>query len=74
MAACLNEMEKISGDVEMSGSVGYVPQEAWLQNATVEENIVFGLKKDPSYYSKCINAAALKTDLDILPSGDQGTV
>ena len=31
----------------------------------------FGKEKKSSYYKKCIDAAALKTDLEILPSGDQ---
>ena len=71
VSACLNEMEKISGSVRLSGSVGCVPQEAWLQNATVEENITFGGEMNRSYYKKCIDAAALTTDLSLLPSGDQ---
>ena len=71
VSACLNEMEKVTGSVKISGSVGYVPQEAWLQNATVEENITFGSDMDRTYYKKCIDAAALTTDLSLLPSGDQ---
>ena len=79
LSAFLNEMETVDesgnlsqdGVVEMLGSIGYVPQEAWLQNATLEENIIFGKDKKSSYYKQCIDAAALKTDLEILPSGDQ---
>jgi ABC-type multidrug transport system fused ATPase/permease subunit len=79
LSAFLNEMEtvdetgKLAKDdaVEMLGSIGYVPQEAWLQNATLEENIIFGNDKKSSYYKQCIDAAALKSDLEILPSGDQ---
>ena len=51
--------------------MGYVPQEAWLQNATLRDNIIFGLPFDDAFYRKCVNAAALESDLDILPSGDQ---
>ena len=71
LAAFLNELEAVDGSVEMNGSIGYVPQEAWLQNATLEENIIFGLKKNKSHYAQCVDAAALKSDLEILPSGDQ---
>ena len=71
ISAMLNEMETVEGTVQLNGSIGYVPQEAWLQNATVRDNITFGRKYDEAYYKKCITASALITDLDILPSGDQ---
>ena len=71
IAALLNEMEVIDGSVIINGSIGYVSQEAWLQNATLEDNIIFGQKKSKSYYNQCVEAAALKPDFDILPSGDQ---
>ena len=48
-----------------------MPQEAWLQNATVRDNVTFGRKFDEAYYNKCIKASALISDLNILPSGDQ---
>merc|ERR1711892_527232 len=71
VSACLNEMEKSAGKVRLTGSVGYVPQEAWLQNATVEENITFGSKMDRKFFAKCIDASSFTTDLSLLPSGDQ---
>ena len=67
----LNEMETVAGSVSINGSIGYVPQEAWLQNATVRDNITFGRKFDEEFYTKCVKSAALRTDLEILPSGDQ---
>ena len=30
ISACLGEMEKVSGTVNVKGKVGYVPQQAWL--------------------------------------------
>ena len=71
VSAMLNEMETVEGTVELNGSVGYVPQEAWLQNATLRDNITFGLPFNDAFYRKCVKAAALESDLDILPSGDQ---
>jgi len=52
------------------GSVAYVPQQAWIQNATVRDNILFGRSFDPKRYCKTISTCALRTDLDILPGGD----
>jgi ATP-binding cassette subfamily C (CFTR/MRP) protein 1 len=35
-------MARTSGEVVFSGSLGYVPQTAWLVSATIRENILFG--------------------------------
>jgi len=36
LSALLGEMERVSGEVSLKGSVSYVPQQAWIQNATIE--------------------------------------
>jgi ABC-type transport system involved in cytochrome bd biosynthesis fused ATPase/permease subunit len=53
------------------GSVAYVPQQAWIQNATLQDNIVFGGSIDHASYQRVIEACALKPDLAMLPAGDQ---
>ncbi|TPX65411.1 hypothetical protein SpCBS45565_g05227 [Spizellomyces sp. 'palustris'] len=70
IAALLGEMYKIRGDVRMRGSVAYVPQNAWIMNATLKENILFGRPFDASFYDEVMKACGLKADLDILPGGD----
>jgi len=40
--ALLGEMPKISGSISVNGQVAYVPQQAWIYNATVRDNILFG--------------------------------
>uniref|UniRef100_A0A3B3ZXF0 ABC-type glutathione-S-conjugate transporter n=1 Tax=Periophthalmus magnuspinnatus TaxID=409849 RepID=A0A3B3ZXF0_9GOBI len=55
---------------EMVGSVAYVPQQAWIQNATVQDNITFGREKLKTWYNRVLEACALLPDLDILPAGD----
>ena len=52
------------------GSVAYVPQQAWIQNATLHDNVLFGLEKKKSWYQRVLEACALLPDLDILPAGD----
>lgn len=42
ISALLGEMDKVSGSVNSWGSIAYVPQQAWIQNATVKDNITFG--------------------------------
>lgn len=38
----LGQMLRLHGQLAVSGSIAYVPQEAWIFNATVRENILFG--------------------------------
>ena len=47
--------------------VAYVPQSAFIYNATVRENILFGQPYDEARYQTALNAASLAPDLAILP-------
>jgi ATP-binding cassette, subfamily C (CFTR/MRP), member 1 len=71
IGALLGEMEKTSGSVNIDGRIAYVPQQAWIQNATVQDNILFGKSLNKRLYEKVINACALAADLAMLPGGDQ---
>uniref|UniRef100_A0A673H1H0 ABC-type glutathione-S-conjugate transporter n=1 Tax=Sinocyclocheilus rhinocerous TaxID=307959 RepID=A0A673H1H0_9TELE len=68
LSAMLGEMEKKSGHI--TGSVAYVPQQAWIQNATLKDNILFGRERKDSWYQKVLEACALLPDLEILPARD----
>lgn len=50
--------------------MGYAPQQAWVQNASVRENIVFGGERKESWYHRVLEACALLPDLELLPAGD----
>ncbi len=52
------------------GKVAYVSQQAWIQNATVKDNILFGKKLNSELYDECLSGCALESDLEILPGGD----
>ncbi|XP_066905600.1 multidrug resistance-associated protein 1 [Halyomorpha halys] len=71
LSAFLGEMHKVSGRVNTKGSIAYVPQLAWIQNCTLQDNILFGRNLDNKKYHKVIDACALKADLQMLPGGDQ---
>ncbi|NXD76744.1 MRP3 protein, partial [Halcyon senegalensis] len=71
VSALLGEMEKLEGEVAVKGSVAYVPQQAWIQNATLKDNILFGQAPSEQKYQNVLEACALKTDLEVLPGGDQ---
>ena len=51
--------------------MAYVPQQAWIQNVSLRENILFGRQLQERYYKAVIEACALLPDLEILPSGDR---
>ncbi|XP_063223005.1 ATP-binding cassette sub-family C member 3-like [Bacillus rossius redtenbacheri] len=71
VSALLGEMDKKSGSVNTVGSIAYVPQQAWIQHATLRDNITFGTPFDHARYQRVIDACALRSDLAILPGGDQ---
>ncbi|XP_048800530.1 ATP-binding cassette sub-family C member 2 [Lagopus muta] len=71
VSAMLGEMENIKGHINIQGSLAYVPQQAWIQNATLKDNILFGSELDEARYQKVIKACALLPDLELLPAGDQ---
>ena len=70
--AMMNEMYKISGKVSKNGRISYLPQEAFLLNDTVRNNIIFGssLEFDQRLYDKAIETSELEQDLLQLPGGD----
>eukprot|EP00062_Callorhinchus_milii_P022853 gi/632981074/ref/XP_007907389.1/ PREDICTED: canalicular multispecific organic anion transporter 2 [Callorhinchus milii] len=70
VSALLGEMERLEGSVSVQGSVAYVPQQAWVQNATLRENIVFGQPHIEHKYQLTLQACALLPDLTVLPGGD----
>ncbi|CAI6341615.1 unnamed protein product [Periconia digitata] len=70
LAALAGDMRKTQGDVTIGASRAFCPQYAWIQNATVRENIVFGKEFRPEWYSQVVEACALRPDLEMLPNGD----
>lgn len=70
ISALLGEMEKVEGEVSIRGSVAYVPQQAWIQNATLRDNILFGQPYNEQKYCCVLEACALTPDLEVLPGGD----
>ncbi|EIW84207.1 ABC transporter [Coniophora puteana RWD-64-598 SS2] len=66
----IGEMRRTAGTVEFGGSVGYCAQTAWIQNATIRENILFGQPFDEDRYWHAVRASCLEPDLDMLPNYD----
>ena len=57
--------------MNVSGSIAFAAQQAWIQNATLKENILFGKSFDAARYSQTLEVCELNADIAILPSGDE---
>ncbi|XP_066556292.1 ATP-binding cassette sub-family C member 2 [Amia ocellicauda] len=71
LSSILGEMETVEGTVQRKGSVAYISQQAWIQNATLQENILFGCEMNRLRYNKVLEACSLLPDLELLTEGDQ---
>lgn len=52
-------------------ALAYVSQTPWLQNASIRNNILFGLPYIESRYKETLSACALDKDMSILEDGDR---
>lgn len=71
LSAMLGEICKDRGQVTLNGKVAYAPQQPWIFNASVRQNILFGSALDPARYARVLEVCALQQDLLILPAGDE---
>ncbi|XP_071720884.1 ABC transporter C family member 4-like isoform X1 [Rutidosis leptorrhynchoides] len=71
LSSVIGEMHKISGKVRVCGSTGYVAQTAWIQNGSIQDNILFGLPMDRNKYREVVKNCCLEKDLEMMDFGDQ---
>lgn len=76
ISAILGDLEKCDGEVlvDLSSSMAYVPQEAWILNTTFKNNIMFNKVINEDRYQRVIDACALRPDLETLQTGDQSEI
>ncbi|TFK67200.1 multidrug resistance-associated ABC transporter [Pluteus cervinus] len=70
LQALIGEMRKTRGDVLLGGKIAYVPQTAWIKNATLRENVLFGQEDNEKRFREVIRACNLEHDIDLLPNGE----
>ncbi|XP_029140489.1 LOW QUALITY PROTEIN: multidrug resistance-associated protein 1-like, partial [Protobothrops mucrosquamatus] len=71
LSALLGELQRMEGSVVIKGTIALAPQISWIQNASVEDNIVFGKKMERTWYNEVVKACALQPDIDSFPAGSQ---
>ncbi|KAI8617195.1 P-loop containing nucleoside triphosphate hydrolase protein [Chytriomyces sp. MP71] len=72
--ALIGEMRQLEGQITLNGTLGYAAQSAWIQNANLKENILFGRKYNKERYLNALLDAALLPDLKVLPDGDKTSI
>ncbi|TBU62826.1 P-loop containing nucleoside triphosphate hydrolase protein [Dichomitus squalens] len=75
LTALLGEMHCTSGRVILNKAghrVAYCAQNAWLEHATIRDNIIFGagFGYDEARYQAVVDACALAKDFEIFTAGD----
>ncbi|KIW17836.1 hypothetical protein PV08_05031 [Exophiala spinifera] len=58
------------GNWILDSSIAFVAQIPWIENATIRDNIIFGLPFDNDRYQKVLHACALTKDLEMLQDGE----
>jgi ABC-type multidrug transport system fused ATPase/permease subunit len=65
LLALLHEISDMKGEVNINGSIFYVPQEPWIYSATIRENIIFGKEYNSEKLAKVIEVCALSEVINI---------
>ncbi|CAK9173850.1 unnamed protein product [Ilex paraguariensis] len=60
--------------VQVYGRIAYVPQLAWIQTGTIQDNILFGSTIDQHRYQEVLEKCSLVKDLEMLPFGDRTVI
>jgi ATP-binding cassette subfamily C (CFTR/MRP) protein 1 len=70
LQALLGDMRQIRGEVNFGGTVSFVSQQSWIQNATLRDNITFGDEViDDVRLRNAIDTCALSRDIEQLAGG-----
>ncbi|XP_041661072.1 multidrug resistance-associated protein 5 [Cheilinus undulatus] len=70
MLAILGQMTVLEGRVAVRGRLAYVAQQAWILNASLRDNILFGHEYNEERYQAVLSACCLRPDLNLLPDAD----
>lgn len=57
--------------MRVCGTTAYVAQTSWIQNGTIQDNILFGLAMNREKYKEAIRVCCLEKDLEMMDFGDQ---
>jgi ABC-type multidrug transport system fused ATPase/permease subunit len=70
LAALAGTMRAASGAAQVPGGAVYAPQQPWIMQATIAENIRCFSPEDPDRYAAVLRATALDADVAAMPARD----
>lgn len=70
LSALAGDIRQTGGILQFAADRAYCAQYAWIQNASVRDNITFGKPFNQQLYSDVVHACALLPDFKLLPHGD----
>ena len=74
MNVFLGETEDNAGSKQLPCEISIAPQEAWIFEGSIRENILTGAEYDEKWYNEVTEAACLRVDFTIFPNGDETLV
>ena len=63
-------LDRLEKPIIINGSLSYVEQNAWIQNKSIRDNILFNKPMDEAKYLQTIRGCQLESDLGMLEAGD----
>ena len=70
LSGLIGEMKSLAGSISFGGEISYCPQDAFIQNCTLRDNILFGAPFEEDRYWQVLADASLIADCLLLPDGD----
>ncbi|KII68210.1 Multidrug resistance-associated protein 1 [Thelohanellus kitauei] len=71
LQSLLNDTIIVNGKVELCGKISFVPQTAWIRNASLKENVIDRNPFVRSEYQNVIDLCELRHDIELLQDGDE---
>lgn len=70
------ELPPLSGKLKLKqgSTLAYCPQDPWIMDGTVRENILLGKTLDTDFYNSIVNACGLNVDFSQLRDGEDTIV
>ncbi|TGO38380.1 hypothetical protein BHYA_0076g00310 [Botrytis hyacinthi] len=65
-----HDSKATAADWVLPSAIAFVSQTPWIENASIKDNILFGLPFDSIRYQKVLDACALTKDLHMFDDGD----
>lgn len=75
LLAMLGQSNVVSGSLLVNeDSISYCGQDSWVQNISIQDNIVGDSGFEQQWYDEVVDACLLRSDVDRLPGGSQYVV